>query len=335
MSAHPIAVIAAQPGDVHAHGVQAALESLGAEALLLDVAQLTTQFHLSSAFAASGCRLELTDPDGERIVALDDIVGLWWRRPYGYAGNPRAEEPGTVLEDAVRAERRAALIGSLDALVGNAFNDLAASRRAARKPRQLVRAMDLGLTVPRTVVTNDPRTVREFHRSTGGRTVCKMFHGSPLGLYGTRRLDQADLDHLDELVGCPAIFQEHVDGLFDVRAVVVGDRLFAARIDFDRRDDVVDSRFVDTRVTPHVLPEPVAGALIRLVREAGLVYSAIDLRCTDGGGYVFFESNPEGQYLWIEIEAGLPISRAIADRLLAGAADRRPHPPPGTTRPDS
>jgi hypothetical protein len=45
------------------------------------------------------------------------------------------------------------------------------------------------------------------------------------------------------------------------------------------------------------------------------VYSAIDLRYGSGGEYTFFELNPEGQYLWTEIEAGLPISAEIARRL--------------------
>jgi hypothetical protein len=34
-----------------------------------------------------------------------------------------------------------------------------------------------------------------------------------------------------------------------------------------------------------------------------------------GGDYTFFELNPEGQYLWTEIESGLPISAEIARRL--------------------
>lgn len=318
MPDRPVAVVVAEPGDVHAHGVQVAVEELGAEALLLDPQRFTTEYHLSASLAGPGSTLEITGGDGDRVVALDSLVGLWWRRPHGYAGRPGTRERRTVLEDAVQAERRAALFGSLDALVPNAFNELSASRRAGGKQRQLLRAASLGLDVPRTLVTNDPRAVLEFHRSTGARTVCKMFHGSALGLYGTRRLGPEDLDRLDTLVGCPAIFQEYVDGRFDVRAVVVGERCFAARLAYEPLDDVVDTRFVDTTVTPHVLPEPLAAALVRFVREAGLVYSAIDLRWSEERGYVFFESNPEGQYLWIEIEAGLPVSSAIAERLVRG-----------------
>jgi hypothetical protein len=49
-----------------------------------------------------------------------------------------------------------------------------------------------------------------------------------------------------------------------------------------------------------------------MMDRLGLVYGTADLRYNADLGYVFFELNPEGQYLWTEIEAGLPISRAIA-----------------------
>ena len=46
-----------------------------------------------------------------------------------------------------------------------------------------------------------------------------------------------------------------------------------------------------------------------MIDRLGLVYGTADLRYNADLGYVFFELNPEGQYLWTEIEAGL---RAIA-----------------------
>lgn len=50
----------------------------------------------------------------------------------------------------------------------------------------------------------------------------------------------------------------------------------------------------------------------------GICYGAIDLILTKEGRYVFIENNPNGQYLWIEDETGLPISDAICDLLRAG-----------------
>jgi hypothetical protein len=38
---------------------------------------------------------------------------------------------------------------------------------------------------------------------------------------------------------------------------------------------------------------------------------------SDKNGLYFFEMNPEGQHLWTEIEAKLPISNEIAKRLFS------------------
>jgi glutathione synthase/RimK-type ligase-like ATP-grasp enzyme len=125
---------------------------------------------------------------------------------------------------------------------------------------------------------------------------------------------------LDRLTGCPAIFQEFVDGDFDVRAIVVGDQVFAARLRYDPLEEIIDTRFVPTTIEPITLPPEITDRLVAMVAGFGLVYSAVDLRYSPDRGFVFFESNPEGQYLWIEIEADLMISDAIAGRLLEPAA---------------
>jgi hypothetical protein len=310
-----IAVIVAPAADVHAQAVCAELRALSVEPQILDVEEFTVSYDLTAAVGArSAPRLEMQFRDSHARLSSEEISGLWWRRPAMPLDAYRTDRSHGVMNIA-RAERRSALIGSLTGFLSNAFNDPGCSRQAAHKPAQLVRAKLLGLQIPQTLVSNDPAAVLTFHEQLNGRTVYKMFNGSPFGLYGTRRLESADLEHLEHLQTGPAIFQECVDGEFDVRATVVGDEVFAAKLEHDRDEAVVDTRFVAARISPLTLPAEIERRLVRYVLEAGLVYSAIDLRYHAERGYVFFEANPEGQYLWIEREAGLPISRAIARRL--------------------
>jgi glutathione synthase/RimK-type ligase-like ATP-grasp enzyme len=259
--------------------------------------------------------LEIRAQESRKHLELEDISGIWWRRPHPPAIKYGQDRPQNLLT-VVRDERRSALIGSLNGLIQNSFNDPSRSRQASHKPTQLVRARHLGFKIPETLITNDANAVKAFHERTGGSTVYKMFNGTSFGLYGTRRLEPEDLDNLDRLKACPAIFQERIDGEYDVRAVVVGERVFAARLSFKPLTEIIDTRFVDTEVSEYALPLDVQERLVRFVAEFGLVYSAIDIRYSKKFGYVFFESNPEGQYLWLEIEANLAISHAIAERLL-------------------
>jgi glutathione synthase/RimK-type ligase-like ATP-grasp enzyme len=148
--------------------------------------------------------------------------------------------------------------------------------------------------------------------------VYKLFEGTEVGFFETRRLAAANLSELWRVRTCPLIFQEFTEGAFDVRATVVGDQVFASRIDFNRDSEIIDSRFTMVSTSPLDLPHEIQSKVVAITRGFGLVYAALDLRYSETDGFTFFELNPEGQYLWNEIEAGLPISRAIALRLFDG-----------------
>ena len=62
-------------------------------------------------------------------------------------------------------------------------------------------------------------------------------------------------------------------------------------------------------------------SFVLLVRRLGLHYGTIDMVLTPDGRYVFLEINPNGQYLWIEKQSGLPITEAVCD-LLARESQR-------------
>ena len=67
-------------------------------------------------------------------------------------------------------------------------------------------------------------------------------------------------------------------------------------------------------------------ALLEMVRGLGLRFCSADLVLTPDSRHVFLDLNPNGQWLWLELEAGLPLSAAMAD-LLAGGI---PEPPART-----
>ena len=118
---------------------------------------------------------------------------------------------------------------------------------------------------------------------------------------------------------CPIILQERIEGPSDVRVTIAGTRLFAARIDTADGCAGVDSRLdLDAPCVPHMLPDEVSAALFQVMNELGLLFGTIDLKLTHSNEYVFFEVNPQGQFLYIEILTGQPISAAVA-ALLAGS----------------
>jgi glutathione synthase/RimK-type ligase-like ATP-grasp enzyme len=296
--------------DIHAFAVKRECNKLGFEATILDTAQYCEDFSLSSSVSRDYASTIIVNSDGGELE-LSALSGVWWRRP----GRSVIENdwPETIKQ-AVINERANAVFGSL--LTGtNSFNDIGASRRASYKPNHLYRAKQFGFPVPKTLFTNSPKKAVEFVQSLADSVVYKTFVGQLTGLYETRRWTREDLARLDTLSSCPAIFQEFIPGRYDVRVTVVGDEIFASRMELDHHSEIIDGRLTTTAITAYSLPSDFATHLKSFVRELGLVYAAIDLRRSTNGDLFFLEVNPEGQYLWTEIEAGLRISAAIAGRL--------------------
>lgn len=68
------------------------------------------------------------------------------------------------------------------------------------------------------------------------------------------------------------------------------------------------------------IPPDVATGVRRLMAELGLYFGALDFAVTPGGRWVFFEVNPNGQWHWLAVKAGIPLVEAMADALQGDSA---------------
>jgi glutathione synthase/RimK-type ligase-like ATP-grasp enzyme len=250
--------------------------------------------------------------DGTRI-ASDEVSAVWYRRPGRVQIDPSIRDPldGSFAHNEWRQ--------GIDGLFSTAFSRIVSPplmQRAAIKPRQLAVARDVGLAVPDTLITSDADEALAFVERHRGGVVHKAMTAPPHRFIDARAWDPSAREHIAELSICPTIFQERVSGPGDVRITVVGDRVFAARIDTASGRAAVDSRLdLDAPCAPHALPDDVCAAILRLMRQLGLLFGTIDMKLTDGGEHVFLEVNPQGQFLYIEILTGMPIATAVADFL--------------------
>jgi glutathione synthase/RimK-type ligase-like ATP-grasp enzyme len=182
----------------------------------------------------------------------------------------------------------------------------------------------------------------DFYREHNGNIISKLPSsalyqrtGSTFNRY-TQVVSTREIGYAHAVQQCPVIFQAYVPKRVEIRATVVGQRVFAAEIHSQQtqrtRYDWRRYDHYETPYQPHRLPDDVAQLCVRLTEQLGLCYGAIDLILTPDGRYVFLEINPNGQYLWIEEATGLPISDALCDLLMQGAPHRRPAELVGVTR---
>ena len=266
---------------------------------------------------------------GGQELDLRDVRAVWVRKIW----TPRIDErlEPRLREGAVR-ESAAALAGFLDGLHGVRWIDpLDAIRAASNKMRQLRIAGEVGLDVPRTLLTNDPAAVRAF-RAEHGPVVAKMLTALSFGMEAqplsvrTSLVRDEDLEHLDALRHAPMVFQELVEKELELRVACVGRRAFAGAIDASGSErgkvDWRSARPDEARWRPAELLPEVASPLHALLERLGLRQGAVDLIRTPDGRHVFLEVNPVGEWGMLERDLGLPIADAIAAELLADEGDR-------------
>jgi glutathione synthase/RimK-type ligase-like ATP-grasp enzyme len=309
-------LVISYPDEDHTIEVIRHLKASGREVRLLSLSDFPARAGIELSWGPSNSPVYMVNnPEGRLDLSAARVI--WWRRVVQFDIDPNISRPNDRLFS--ESETSQAIHGVLDSLDCRWVNPRAADDSAHRKPFQWEVAHRLGIELPRTLVTNEPNVARCFIEQIGlKKTVFKAFLASTEDWRETRLVEATDLPRLDSVRYAPVIFQEYIEGV-DLRITVVGDRLYTAEIDVRRTSYPCDMRMVigEADIKPTDLPPAVRDSILRLMRELGLVYGAIDMRRTVDGRFIFLEVNPAGQWLFVEQRTGMPISKAMADFLAA------------------
>jgi glutathione synthase/RimK-type ligase-like ATP-grasp enzyme len=263
-----------------------------------------------------GCEAHVI-ADCDRVDA-GSVSAVWWRRPH-------YPEPDRSITDFVAhgfaaQEWRQAAFGFFSLLQARWVNHPAKDEAAHYKLSQLNAAHEVGLVVPRTLVTNDPVRARSFANDCS-RVIFKAFTSHASAWRETRLLKTEHLEAIETLRLAPVIFQEFVPAAHDLRVTVVGRQVFACAIQIEQGDYEFDYRvgLSRARIVRADLPQDARCRLLALMDRLGLSFGAIDLRQKPDGSCVFLEINPAGEWLFLRPENSAEITWAVAD-LLTGSS---------------
>jgi glutathione synthase/RimK-type ligase-like ATP-grasp enzyme len=307
-------LILAPKDDIHARAVATVLErDFSVNPIIWDSAAFPSKDSLSLSLAPNGVAGEIHLSRGYTI-AVASLRSIWWRRfgPYHI--------DQSVTDHDVRRfcsrECDSSFKGTLEALNVPIVNSIASQTSASRKPLQLATAKSLGIPIPRTLISNNPDEVRQFWYALDRNCIYKSFTPPDWKMAETRMLYEEDFANIQQLRHAPIIVQEKIDKGRDVRVSIFGESVFAAEVTTHRVEAELDWR-LDLTATwhEHALPTALSGQLVKLLRSLGLDYGCIDLRQRPDGEYIFFEVNPAGQFLFVEVDTGLPLSNAMATLL--------------------
>jgi glutathione synthase/RimK-type ligase-like ATP-grasp enzyme len=291
--------------------VERVRQHLRMPSMVVDTSWFPVALGLEARLAAGTEGLRFALPDGERLD-LADVGAVWYRRPRSLELHQDLVD-GTARRFAW-SESNEALLGVWYALECFWMNHPIADEVAQRKIRQLQAARRIGLSVPETLVTNQPAAAEDFVARHGpGRVIRKAFRNIAEAPRETTLVRQEDLAVIDAVRYAPVIFQRYVAADADLRVTVVEDDVFAAAIR-STADHQTDYRLglASATVTPYRLPHDVTARLLELMKVLELSFGAIDMRLTPEGEHVFLEVNPAGEFLFVSERTGQPIPAAIA-----------------------
>lgn len=308
------------------------LESRGAEVMRFDNDVFPTEAQIVLSQNSMNVGLRFRYKGREMRLGPEDAI--WYRR--GRTAEKLPMDMERQLRHGAMLESKALLYGALGSAPCFVIDPPHVVRTNEHKPRQLHIARELGLEIPRSLMTNDPEEARDFVESCPGGAVAKMLSAFPV--YDNGGVEQVVFttlitrDHLDKLDGLrysPMVFQERIRKHLELRITVIGNRLFTAAVDSEKTAGAdIDWRARGVTLLQswreYKLPADVESRIHQYMDRIGLQYSAIDIIVDPDGRHIFLEANPAGECFWMQYnEPKYPLSTALADVLLDEPGARR------------
>ncbi|MGI9000694.1 MAG: MvdC/MvdD family ATP grasp protein [Pseudonocardia sp.] len=316
-------VLVISGSDPTAAAVMAELSHHPVEAVLIDIGDFPAHQTLVAESMSSGAWAGTLRGAGV-AVDLRRVRSVYYRRPTRFSIVDEVSTSDAVLAE---YEARLGLGGVLAALDCPWICDPHATARAEYKPLQLTALCEAGLAVPRTLITNDYEAAVEWAGRLDRPIVCKQM--SPVALTEddqvrityTTPVDLAEIDPATLAVTAHCLQEQITDKLFEARVTMIGHEAYGVAIHADSAPAALDWRrdYAHLRYQPFDPPTDLLTGMRQYLHAMNLRYGCFDLVATPRG-FLVYECNPAGQYLWLEHATGLPISAAIATHLVEAAA---------------
>lgn len=316
--------------DFHTSAVKNQLIQMGSDLVALERESYGEKWVISSLSDSN--KSEIYFEFNNEVIPISQIGAIWNRRDFTINYSEKESNAEVDYINTQKAILVNSLLKYLDERIPS-MNRIQSNWYANSKYLQSEKARNRGLLIPNTFQGGSPTLASDFLKINKDTRVCiKALEAIHLKkdnasyAHYTSIFKPRPQEELQSIRSCPIVLQQFIEKEYEIRATVVGDKVFSASIDTSNASETakIDWRHYDWANTPYFsidLPENINNALIQINKDLNLVYGAYDLIKTANNNYFFLEVNPQGQWLWIEDLTGMPISGAIANWLLNSATD--------------
>jgi len=223
----------------------------------------------------------------------------------------------------VNRERRDFLEGLYISLGAKWINPIFSTYMSERKIFQLNLAKSIGFTTPKSLASNNPEKIISFMETNKRNIIKPISHGLQITNEGAYSIHTSEITRKNlcekkhTIIECPVLIQERVANCCDIRATVVGKKIFAVEIHKENKEEV-DWRKPGEKISykDHSLPKSIEQLIFKLHKSLSLTYSGIDFIYTPAQQYYFLEINPAGEWVWLDNELKIPIANQLITELL-------------------
>ena len=290
--------------DAHSVHLKEALQQAGATVKFLETHLFPTQLRLSWHPDTQYGSIVFQN-EGE--WALHEIHSFFWRQIIG------VHIPSLHDEQQQRfaySDSMSLLRSLIQACPERWFNSWEAYQFHKEKPLQLSSVKLMGINIPRTLVSNDPKQIAAFVRSQEKVIFKPVYGGAYTQFVKDTHLEPERLKLALSL--SPVTLQEYITGT-NIRSYVIGKSIFSAEIRTQSLDFREDK---SAEVIPVELPDEVQKQCLAITENLKLNWTAIDWRLKPSNEYVFLEANPSPMFLHFEQKSGYPTTRELVRLLM-------------------
>lgn len=312
--------------DVHPNPIIERLNKEGLPIFRFNTDKMISDYDIAYWLSDDRCCFEIKYKHYPHSINSEQISCVWERRPI---------EPLTTYDDISSEDIRKLLMEEADGFlrffryalpddilwIGHPLHE----RSAGSKILQKIVARDVGFKIPDTLFSNRMSDLSRF----GTRDIAVKPIWSfdvPAGKDGnivfyTRKVKTTDIINLGDKSFRNSInfIESYVEKKYELRVTVVCDECFTARIDSQKmrnEQGAVDWRQgydYGIRFVKDDLPLGIQEKCFAYLKKMHLNFGCFDFIVDTNDNYIFLECNTNGQWLWLEEEAGLPISQKLTN----------------------
>lgn len=268
----------------------------------------------------------ITLNDSKRKISDSEVLSVWYRRPEKVE---TAHLKNNDIEDFVQGQVNSLLIGIYIYLESKStfVSPLFSLRRASFKLPQLMLAKQVGFKIPKSIITNNPDDVDVFFNENNIISTKSIdspnfhYNGINYPIYNRKLKSYEEIiNNYESIRMCPTYFQEFIEKKFDIRVIVIGENVFAFKIESQKNEfSKEDFRGVSADLLSHSiyqLEDSDIDKILKFTKLQNLNFSAMDFVLSENDELIFLENNPNGQWMWLEYATKFPLTEKMLNYLL-------------------